>query len=466
MFHKEFYPTPRYVLDLMQLDVAGKNVLEPHGGKGDIIDYVKEKGANKVYFSEIVPELATICANKGAIEIGDDFLKLNSLPPVDVIVMNPPFSNADKHIVHAFNISPSGCTIYALCNYETVLKNEFGSYRRRLGQIIKNHGEAMDLGSVFSDAERKTNVSTGFVKLHKPISESGFDFDSYFIDDTESYSENGIMPYNVVRDIVQRHVNAIKQFETVRNEVNKLNELASKVGLGDLEMSYNRNSTGRATTVEEFIRVNQRHSWNFLFKEFNVEKFLTKASKEKLHQYMESKHGTPFTMKQVYHVIDVVVQTREQNLLQGLCDVMSAMTRNAYLNDNETWKTNYPNKIGEKFIMSGLFERQEYSFGIRTPYYSSYRTFEMSDFMKVCSYVLGYNFDELTAWDEYLSELSRKANEGELKLFGQWYDYNFLEVKFFKKGTTHVKFKRASDCNLLNKKYAEAFDKLLSQNVK
>jgi hypothetical protein len=450
----------------MQLDVAGKNILEPHGGKGDIIDYVKEKGAKNVYFSEIVPELATICANKGAIEIGDDFLKLEELPNIDAIIMNPPFSNADKHITHAFKIAPSGCVIYALCNYQTIINNEHGSYRRRLHQIIKNYGEAIDLGSVFTEAERKTNVSTGFVKLHKPISESGFDFDSYFVDDTESYSENGIMPYNVVRDIVQRHVNAIKQFEVVRAEVDKLNTLSSKIGLGDLDMSYSRNSTGRATTIEEFMRVHQRCSWNYLFKEFNVEKFLTKKSKEKLHQYMESKHGTPFTMKQVYHVIDVVVQTREQNLLEGLCDVMSAMTRNAYLNDNSTWKTNYPNKIGEKFIMSGLFEIQEYSFGIRTPYYSSHRAFEMMDFMKVCSYVLGYNFEDLTPWDKYLNDLSKEANEGDLKLFGKWHDYNFLEVKFFKKGTTHVKFKNQSDCNLLNQKYADAFDKLLSQKVK
>ena len=30
--------------------------------------------------------------------------------------MNPPFSNADKHILHTYEIAPRGCKIIALCN--------------------------------------------------------------------------------------------------------------------------------------------------------------------------------------------------------------------------------------------------------------------------------------------------------------------------------------------------------------
>ena len=48
MFDKEFYPTPRNVLDLMGMDCTGKIIYEPHAGKGDIVDYCIEKGAMKV----------------------------------------------------------------------------------------------------------------------------------------------------------------------------------------------------------------------------------------------------------------------------------------------------------------------------------------------------------------------------------------------------------------------------------
>ncbi len=45
MFHSEFYPTPLSVLEVMGIDCVNKVVLEPHAGKGDIVDYCKKIGA-------------------------------------------------------------------------------------------------------------------------------------------------------------------------------------------------------------------------------------------------------------------------------------------------------------------------------------------------------------------------------------------------------------------------------------
>lgn len=36
MFHKEFYPTPIEVLQLMDIDCVNKVCYEPHAGKGDV----------------------------------------------------------------------------------------------------------------------------------------------------------------------------------------------------------------------------------------------------------------------------------------------------------------------------------------------------------------------------------------------------------------------------------------------
>ena len=36
-----------------------------------------------------------------------------------------------------------------------------------------------------------------------------------------------------------------------------------------------------------------------------------------------------------------------------------------------------------------------------------------------------------------------------------WYEWGFFEIKFFKKGTMHVKFKDLNDWYLLNKAYGE-----------
>ena len=60
MFHKEFYPTPLDVLLSLNLDCKGKVCAEPHGGKGDAIEFMFSQGAKKVRFSEITSDLETI----------------------------------------------------------------------------------------------------------------------------------------------------------------------------------------------------------------------------------------------------------------------------------------------------------------------------------------------------------------------------------------------------------------------
>lgn len=123
MFHKEFYPTPRHVIDMMELDCFDRVVYEPHGGKADIIKYCIELGAREVLTSEINEDLRSICS-KYANVIGSDFLKITSdqISNVDLIVMNPPFSNASEHMLHSWKIAPDGCEIVALCNWETLNK--------------------------------------------------------------------------------------------------------------------------------------------------------------------------------------------------------------------------------------------------------------------------------------------------------------------------------------------------------
>ena len=63
MFHSEFYPTPKEVLYMMQLDCKDKVILEPHAGKGKIVDFCKENGAKEVLTIEINKDLQEIVKN-------------------------------------------------------------------------------------------------------------------------------------------------------------------------------------------------------------------------------------------------------------------------------------------------------------------------------------------------------------------------------------------------------------------
>lgn len=121
MFNKDFFPTPESVLQLMGIDCAGKIVLEPSAGKGDIVDYVKRHGCREVLVCESNNDLATIVKKKARF-IESDFLKVTKdrISQVELIVMNPPFSADEHHILHAWNIAPDGCELIALCNWDTI----------------------------------------------------------------------------------------------------------------------------------------------------------------------------------------------------------------------------------------------------------------------------------------------------------------------------------------------------------
>ena len=56
MLPKEFYPTPRKLLDKITEGIDWKmirSVLEPSAGKGDIADYIKERYKNQRYHNDL-----------------------------------------------------------------------------------------------------------------------------------------------------------------------------------------------------------------------------------------------------------------------------------------------------------------------------------------------------------------------------------------------------------------------------
>lgn len=168
MFNKDFYPTPESVIELMGIDCEGKIVFEPSAGKGNIVDYLKRNGCAEVLVCEKNVDLATIVKTKGRF-IDYDFMNVtrDKISHVDMIVMNPPFSSDEHHILHAWSIAPDGCEVIALCNWET-FNYATTNKQRELKRIIQEYGHAENLGNCFEQAERKTGVVVGLIKLYKP----------------------------------------------------------------------------------------------------------------------------------------------------------------------------------------------------------------------------------------------------------------------------------------------------------
>ncbi|AMJ66033.1 methyltransferase [Hymenobacter sp. PAMC 26628] len=113
------------------------------------------------------PELRAVLHDKGYKVIANDFLNYRGDHFFDLIVMNPPFSNGDRHLLKAWDVVAAGGDVVCLLNTET-LANPYTETRQLLARLIEDHGTSEALGAVFAEAERSTNVGVSLVRLHKP----------------------------------------------------------------------------------------------------------------------------------------------------------------------------------------------------------------------------------------------------------------------------------------------------------
>jgi hypothetical protein len=473
MFNSEFYPTPKKVIEELGLDVTGKIILEPHAGSGNFLDYFKEQGAKQILCCELDQRLAEIAKTKGKF-LKHDFFKVVSeeISHIDMIVMNPPFSNADKHIFHAWEIAPEGCEIVSLCNYETIAKD----YRySKLNKLIDNYGNSYNLGDCFSQAERKTGVEVGLVKLYKPRVSKETDYSGFFLeDDEEEYQENGVMHYNEVRALVNRYVGAMKTFDLLKQQQENLNYNLQGLGIRGLTFQAGHNEI--ITDKETFGKLIQIKSWKHIFHKMKIEKYVTKGVMDDINKFVETQTKIPFTMKNIYKMFDIIIGTRDVNFNKALEEVIDNFTRHTHENRYavEGWKTNSGYMLNKKFI-TGWCVETSYSGNLQIKEWNS--NFEkITDLVKVLCNLTGTNYDNIKSIkyspcdvneEGYLTTngtrvrtvndagYSNRIMHYDSFKTNTWYEWAFFEFKVFKKGTMHLKFKNDKDWYLLNQAYGK-----------
>ena len=330
----DFYPTSTEVIEKMMMSeyILNKTVLEPSAGKGNIVDWLKVHGAKEVITCENNPHLRKLLNGKCDI-IADDFLSLKSgdVSHVDYTVMNPPFSDGAKHLLHAFDIAPAGCTVIALCNSHSVSKRwRTDSVKERLIEIIDLYGREEYFGNVFSTAERKTEVTVSLVKLYKErVGDnefSGYFFSQEDEDTADMSGQEGLMHYNVVRDIVNRYVAAVKLFDNTLEASKRINKMARfpdsdeydyiPIKFGTMTGGYD--NRGVKISHQQYKKSLQKYYWRIIFKKMNMEKYATKQLREQINKFIEQQESVPFTMCNIYRVIDLVIQTNGQRMNTAL----------------------------------------------------------------------------------------------------------------------------------------------------
>lgn len=442
----DFYPTPTDVINTMMLgeDILGKTILEPSAGSGNIVSWLKENGAGEVIACEKDKVLQKLLAGKCEL-IADDFLSVTSdqVSHVNYIVMNPPFSDGIRHIKHAFNVAPAGCTVISLCNSSN-LERRYSSERQELYELVELYGCSEYLGTVFDTAERKTNVGVSLIKLYK-TGEDEDEFASYFFsneDDILNKNETeGIVQYNVVRDMVNRYTSAVKLFDETMEAANKINDVAkfSESKFDYVPIRFTTVDTrGNAVSIsrQQYKKQLQKYYWRIIFNKLNMDKYATNGLREQINKYVEKQVNVPFTMHNIYQVISMVVQTIGQRMDKALLEAFDLICSFSAENSTagEKWKTNSNYMINRKFIVPYM-----------TDYDSRYSTLNehmrlnyggnvarIEDVIKALCYITGTNYDNITNLHDYVYRNNLS--------YGTWYEWSFFKIKGFKKGTMHFEF--------------------------
>lgn len=491
MFNKDFYPTPQEVIDTMLfgVEVKNKTILEPSGGKGNIVDALKSFGAKEVISCELNADLRKILSSKCRV-IGENFLDLKKedVSHINMIIANPPFSGQEKHILHMWDIAPDGCEIITLSN-STLVNSSSYSYRNSVRSIIHDFGSTQFLGDCFKTAERETGVEVVLVKLFKPKSATDeTEFDGYFCEfEDEEEEGSGMIKYNEIRATVNRYVSAVKQFESVEEVSRLINNTIEPISIGS-SIRFGCFQKDNIITRDTFKKELQKSAWHSVFSKLNMDKYITTSVKEDINKFVEQQTNIPFTMTNIHKMMQMIIGTHGSRMNKVIIEAFERIAGFADGNKTatETWKTNSEYMINRRFIHPSICN-DYISWNRETITICDRSAERVEDIIKALCYVTGENYEKqiplrlnfsfpykitkngefITGYEkdgkfvrsydcmgrsqnDMLDKVERLRRENPHDTYeciftgnewGQWHDWGFFRIRGHKKGTMHFEFK-------------------------
>lgn len=487
LFDREFYPTPRHVIRKMLEPYAENSnfkyfqILEPSAGSGAILDYLTGDDTRynsfhtdkiNVYALEKNEECAMILQGKGYKMLGTDFLEYKPLHSFNLIVMNPPFSNGDEHLLHAWEIMGTG-DIVCLLNAETV-NNQYTQRRKLLGKIIEEHGSVEMLGSCFSTAQHRTDVEVALVRLHKEVADERWNisFDSTakmeeMPNFAESVSSGNTLALNdklggylrawsMAQTAAVEFIKARKKLDFYVSAFMPVDEVDNIVMAQCGVLRGAKSGLDMQTAYNAFLNAAKSRAWREIISNLDMEKYMTANLRKSFDKFVEAQGAYELNRENIYKLIEFVCLNSQNILKKAVVDVYDMFVK--FYKENtvisEGWKTNSRFKVNRKVILPYFVES-----GWSSTYHTNYSRYdEYRDIDKVMCYLSGLPYeklDTLTPWGAEKKRTYRHqetAEDYEHLSLGKaisfvrvgdnsLHESEFFQFRCFKKGTLHITFK-------------------------
>lgn len=478
MLPDTFYPTPAELAERMIKMIENPHfvtVLEPSAGKGDLINALRnyEKSLSytrwhREYEIECV-EYDTVLnsflqqqyANDRNVRIvGDDFLSYHPYKRYDVILMNPPFDDGDRHLLHAIQIQENGGEIVCLLNAETI-RNPYSNSRKELVTKIKQLGGTVQyIKGAFEHAERPTDVEVCIVHINIPNkADSSFIYENLMAArkrEQEKAEEEGryevSTAQNRVEALVEQYeqeaqlgISLIKEYDAVKpyimahDEENcSYNECLIRLKVGDNE----------DCTVNGYMTRLRRKFWHKLFNVPEFTSLLTSNLSSNLETLIQSMEEYEFSMYNIQRAFDNLKEQFLQGVNDTILKLFDKLTAEHswypecannihYFNG---WATNKAHKIGMKVILP--INGYDTHF---VTYRGSYKDVK-DDHIKAYKVLqtlrdIEQTFNYLDMGRTATIDLSKVIEAAENQYTTKNIECKYFFVSFYKKGTCHIVFK-------------------------
>lgn len=459
--YKEFYPTPEELVNKM-LDGVNlnyvKTVLEPSAGKGDIVQGLKSHAKYQnldIDCVEINKDLRNCLKGAGYRVVGDDFLTYTTMKQYDLIVMNPPFSNGDAHLLKALKMQQRyGGAVVALVNAETI-RNPYTNLRKELVQMIENaDGTVEYLEHAFLDAERQTDVEIALVKVkfqepehissimdklqkEKAVEES---------DPEETLADNDFI--KAIVDQYQMEIKAgcrlIEEYKAMQPYILSSFSQKNEKSMYDYNCVLNLKIGDQKASVNGFIKKVREKYWSTLF---TNPKFTGKLTSNVLEEYKSKIHELRDVEFSVFNILEVkldMMQNVAKGIERSIIDLFDLFCSGWFSEDMGTtihyyngWKTNSAYKVNKKAIARfNAFSNYDKHFD---PIWSSYSydggcMKRLNDMEKCFNYLDNGRTDDGAGMENILNNAVKNGQTRNIEL-------KYFTVTFYKKGTCHIVFK-------------------------
>lgn len=448
----EFYPTPELLAGRMfaMLDMRNvQSVLEPSAGNGDLISSFKrfaQKKHDRYYRCsedmdidaiELNPELAACCKGKGIRVVSDDFLRFHTEKRYDAIIMNPPFSNGDQHLLKALNLIERGGQVVSLLNAET-LRNPYTNSRKLLMQKLAEYDATIIyVKDAFKKAARRTDVDVAIVYVSIPYAER----QSTLFErlkrareaQRESFEQQGLIvaPQDWIDTMVADYeLDATAGIKII----DEFNAVAAHFDL--LELSIGGKNGG---TTNDFLRLLRGQYWRKLMDREEMTSLMTSAMQQEYQGKISELKDYDFSRYNIEAMLREVSAQLAEGVKSSIMNLFDTLTaKHAWLPETENnihyyngWATNKAHKVGKKVIipMNGAFA---------SPWSrETLNTYRITEVIRDLERALNFlDRGETQYKDPNFVQLGNANAMGKTKKVG----FTYFDCDFFKKGTCHIKF--------------------------